>query len=189
MASAAATSNSNDDGEGPVKQAADNVAFHDKGVPGSLYTLLRKQVHWGIQNYSRYRPEESGTTKWDSFCEWAAGHPTIATHGQLEYQNEATKRHVRTLCYDVAKKARNSRQCMWSVVRQARAAYRATHNGEPANIELAKWPLPEIVELGQPSVGPSYIPRNMKGKGGVTLHGGTEQLNKERARIALRNKE
>jgi len=113
----------------------------------------------------------------------------MAPRGQLEYQTEATRRHGRTICDDVAKKTPNSGQSMWSAVQQGQATYRATHNGEPANMEPTKWPLLDIAELGQPSAGPSYMPRNMKGKGGATLRGATEESNKERARIAVRNKE
>jgi len=56
-------------------------------------------------------------------------------------------------------------------------------------MEPAKWPLPNIAAMGQPSTGPCYMARNREGKGVATLLCTTEESNKERARVAVRNTE
>ncbi|RPB19145.1 hypothetical protein L211DRAFT_853486 [Terfezia boudieri ATCC MYA-4762] len=94
--------------ETTVRKAAEWVGFFDEGIPSQLYTQWRKQVHREIQNFNYYGPEEAGSNKWEFFCEWAAGQPTMASRGQLAYQNEAIRKHIRILCDDVAKKARGS---------------------------------------------------------------------------------
>ncbi|RPB19632.1 hypothetical protein L211DRAFT_853014 [Terfezia boudieri ATCC MYA-4762] len=174
------------DADSTIKQAADKVGFNDDGIPGKLYTFWWKHIHRGVQNWDCYGPEEAGTSRWDAFCEWAAGQPTMAPRGQLEYQNESIRKHVRILCDDIAKKARTSRQGTWNVVHQARAAYQAANNGGPANIEPPKWPLPATQELGAATTGPSYMPRNPKGKGSVLLQNATTELNAEKTRVTAR---
>jgi len=47
-------------------------------------------------------------------------------------------------------------------------------------------PFPDAKELGQPSAGPSYMPRNIKGKGSAALRGATLESNAERERISVR---
>jgi hypothetical protein len=172
-----------------MKKAAEQVGFSDAGTPTKLYTLWRKQVHRGVQNWDCFGPEEAGTSRWDAFCEWAAGQPTMAPRGQLTYHEESVRKNVRLLCDDVAKKARNSRQAMWEAVRQARAGYRGAHNAAPQHVEPAKWPLPAAQELGPPTTGPSYMPRNPKGKGGVGLRNATAESNAEKLRIGERGRQ
>ncbi|RPB18500.1 hypothetical protein L211DRAFT_854063 [Terfezia boudieri ATCC MYA-4762] len=113
-------------------------------------------------NFNCHGPEEAGSNKWESFCEWATGQPTMAPR---------------------AKKARGSRQAMWVAIHQARAAHRASHDGEPAVIEPPKWPLPDVEELEQPSAGPSYMPRTAKGKGSARVKKVTIDSNAERERV------
>ena len=125
-----------------MKGAAERVRFSDTGVPAKLYTLWQKQVHRGIQNWDCYGPEEAGTSRWDAFCEWAAGQPTMAPQGQLTYNEERVQKNVRLLCDDVAKMARCSRQAMWEVVRLAWEGYRSGNNGAPQHVKPQKWPLP-----------------------------------------------
>jgi len=103
------TSPQADKEENKVKTAAKGLGFHADGVTGQLYTMWRKQIYRRIQNFNWYRPEESGTNRWENFCQWAAGLPTMAPAGQLAYHDEAIQKSVWMLCDDVAKKARNSR--------------------------------------------------------------------------------
>ena len=65
--------------ESPMKKAAEKVGFSDTGTPPKLYMLWRKQVHRGVQNWD---PEETGTSRWDAFCEWAAGQPTHGSNSR-----------------------------------------------------------------------------------------------------------
>ena len=102
------------------------------------YTLWRKQVHLGAQNWDCFGPEEAGISRWDSFCEWAAGQPTMAPRGQLTYHEERVRKNVRFLCDDINKKVQNSRQAMWEAVHQAREAYRSAHHAAPQYVEPAK---------------------------------------------------
>ncbi|RPB18147.1 hypothetical protein L211DRAFT_854413 [Terfezia boudieri ATCC MYA-4762] len=113
----------------------------------------------------------------------------MAPRGQLAYQDEAIRKHIRILCDDVAKKARGSRQAMWVAIHQAWAAHRASHDGEPAVIEPPKWPLPDVEELGQPSTGPSYMPRTAKGKGSAGVKKATIESNAERERVNARKRD
>ena len=106
-----------------VKGAAEKVGFFDNGIHPQLYSLWRTQVHRGIQNWDCFVAAEAGTKEWTDFCEWAAGQPGMGPRGQVGYGREEVKRHVRTLCDDIAKKARNSRQAMWEMIYAARAAY------------------------------------------------------------------
>ncbi|RPB26621.1 hypothetical protein L211DRAFT_847247 [Terfezia boudieri ATCC MYA-4762] len=169
--------------ERTVRKAAERVGFFDKGIPGQLYTQWRKQVHRRIQNFNCHGPEEAGSNKWESFCEWAAGQPTMAPRYQLAYQDEAIQKHIRILYDDVVKKARGSRQAMWVAIQQARATHRASYDGESAVIEPPKWPLPDVEELGQPSAGPSYMPITAKGKRSAGVNKVTIELNVERERV------
>ena len=66
---------------------------------------------------------------------------------QVEYAREEVKRHVRRLCDDIAKKARNSWQAVWEMIYVARAAYRAEYPKALEIIEPHKWPLPDVQEL------------------------------------------
>ncbi|RPB23578.1 hypothetical protein L211DRAFT_849565 [Terfezia boudieri ATCC MYA-4762] len=110
----------------------------------------------------------------------------MASRGQLAYQDKVIQKHIRILCDDVAKKARGSRQAMWIAIHMVRAAYRVAHNEEPAVVEPPKWPLPNVEELGQPSAGPSYMPRTTKGKGSAGVKKATMELNAERDRVHFR---
>ena len=103
------TSPQADKEENKVKTAAERLGFHADGVPGQLYTMWRKQIHCGIQNFNCYGLEESETNRWENFCQWAAGQPTMAAAGQLAYHYKGIQKSVRMLCDDVAKKPRNSR--------------------------------------------------------------------------------
>ena len=110
-----------------VKVAAEKVAFFDNGIPPQLYSLWRTQVHRGIQNWDCFGAAEAGTKKLTDFCEWAVAQPGMAPRGQVGYGRQEVKRHVRTLCNDIARKARNSRQAMWEMIYAARAAYHAEY--------------------------------------------------------------
>ena len=131
-----------DDPEPSMKNAAQRVGFFDAGIPVQLYPLWRGQIHRAIQNWDCYGAGEAGTNKWSEFCEWAARQPSMAPQGQLTYNQDVIRRHVRMLYDDVAKKARNSRQSMWDTIQRARAAHRAANLGLPVTIEYRRWPLP-----------------------------------------------
>ena len=98
----------------------------------------------------------------------------MAPRGQVNYNNDsAIRRNVRLLCDDVAKKARNSRQKMWDAVHRARVAYEAANPGQA----ITGPPLPTLEELGRPSTGPSYMPRNPKGRPSVIVKKATAECN------------
>jgi len=151
-----------------VKEVATKVRFFDNGVPSQLYTLWRGQVHRGIQNWNCFGSAEAGTNWWNDFCEWAAGQPTMAPWGLVRYSQEEVRWNVRILCDDVVKKAWNSRQSMWDMIYQARAAYTAANPDLEHVIEPPKWPLPDAQELRLPTTQASYMPRNLKATGKVS---------------------
>ena len=129
-----------------VKGAAEKVRFIDHEIPPQLYALWRTQVHRGIQHWDCFGAAEAGTKKSTDFCEWAAGQPGMAPREQVEYAREEVKRHVRTLCDDIAKKARNKWQAMWEMIYVARAAYCAKYTAAHGIMEPLKWPLPDVQE-------------------------------------------
>ena len=112
----------------------------------------------------------------------------MAPRGQVEYAREEVKRHVHTLCDDIAKKARNSRQAMWEMIYVARAAYRAVYPEAPEIIEPPKWPLPDVQELRVASTKAAYMPRSPKGKASNALVRATAESNFERNRRAARDR-
>jgi len=69
--------------ENKVKTAAERLSFHADGVPGQLYTMWQQQIHRSIQNFNCYGAEESGTNRWENFCQWAASQPTMGPARQL----------------------------------------------------------------------------------------------------------
>ncbi|RPB22175.1 hypothetical protein L211DRAFT_850932 [Terfezia boudieri ATCC MYA-4762] len=174
--------NADNTDEPMVRNAAKSVGFFDDGIPPQLYTLWRKQVHRGVQNWTCYGAREAGIIRWGEFCEWAAGQPTMAPRGQVQYNRDIIRRNVRILYDDIAKKARNSRQSMWDTVQRARAAHRAANPG--VVIQPLRKPLLDINELGRSTTGPSYMPQNPRGRAGATLLNATQESNSERARIA-----
>ena len=74
--------------KGTVTNVTTRVRFFDDGVPSQLYTLQWEQVHRGIQNWHCFGSAEAGTNQWNNFCEWAAGQPTMAPWGLVEYSQE-----------------------------------------------------------------------------------------------------
>ncbi|RPB26622.1 hypothetical protein L211DRAFT_847248 [Terfezia boudieri ATCC MYA-4762] len=174
--------NAQDGDEPTIRNTAENIGFFDDGIPPQLYTLWRSQVHRGVQNWGCYGAGEAGIIRWGDFCEWAAGQPTMAPRGQVQYNRDVIHRNVRILYDDIAKKGRNSRQSMWDTVQRARAAHRAA-NPEGV-IEPLRWLLPDIQQLGQSTTGPPYIPQNPRGRASTTLLNATQESNTERARIA-----
>ncbi|KAF8430742.1 hypothetical protein BGX38DRAFT_1277688 [Terfezia claveryi] len=109
----------------------------------------------------------------------------MAPRGQLNYDTDDVRRGVRTLCDDIAKKARNSRQNMWEVIHRAYAAHCAANPNAPV-VEPHRWPLPDAQELGAPSTGPSYMLRNARGRASAALQDTTRESNTERDRRAVR---
>ena len=174
--------------EPTVRQAAERIGFFDPGIPKRLYTFWRAQVHRGIQNWTCFGAGEAGTTKWAEFCEWAAGQPTMAPRGQLNYHKDSIRNNVRVVCEDIAKKARTSRQNMWEAIQQSRAAYRAANAMAPAHIEPLNWPLPGVEKFGQINTGPSYMPRNPRGSGSAALINATNESNLEVQRTKARGR-
>ena len=113
----------------------------------------------------------------------------MASRGQVGYGRQEVKWHVRTLCEDIAKKARSSRQAMWEMIYAARAADRAAYTGAPKIIEPPKWPLANVQELGVTSTRAAYMPRSAKGKARNSLLQATAEYNFERDRRAARDRE
>ena len=171
-----------------VKGAAEKVGFFDNGIPPQLYSLWRTQVHRGIRNWDCVGAAEAGTKKWTDCWEWAAGQPGMAPRGQVEYAREEVKRHVRPLCDDIAKQARNSRQAMWEMIYVAREAYRTEYSEAPEIIEPPKWLLPDVQELGVAATKAAYMPRSAKGKASNTVVRATAESNFERNRRAARDR-
>ena len=165
-----------------VVRAAETVGFHDPEIPRRLYTCWRSQVHRGIQLWDCFGPGEAGINRWDYFCEWAAAQPSMAPKGQLSYHNATIRQHVHTLCEDIAKKARVSRQTMWDTIAKARAAYRGANPSTPAHFESPTWRWKDVEELGRFNAGPPYMPRTPRGSG-ATLLSATAASNETKDRM------
>ncbi|RPB19146.1 hypothetical protein L211DRAFT_853487 [Terfezia boudieri ATCC MYA-4762] len=104
--------NADNTDEPTVRNAVESVGFFDDSIPPQLYTLWREQVHRGVQNWACYGAGEVSLIRWGEFCEWAAGQPTMAPRGQVQYNRDIIHRNVQILYDDIARKARNSRQSM-----------------------------------------------------------------------------
>ena len=175
--------NGSDVEEPTVRQAATNVGFYDPNIDSKLYTFWRAQVHRGIQNWNCFGAGEAGTSRWSEFCEWAASQEGMAPRGMLAYTTDSSiRRNVRTICDDIAKKARSSRQSMWETIFRARAGYRESNPGAPAIIEPTRWPLPGAQELGPVNTGILFMPKNARGRG-IPLVNTTAASNIERTRV------
>ncbi|KAF8422303.1 hypothetical protein BGX38DRAFT_1279851 [Terfezia claveryi] len=74
---------------------------------------------------------------------------------------------------------------MWEVIYRARAAHHAGNPNAPA-VEPRRWPLPDAQELGAPSTGPSYMPRNPRGRASAALLNAITESNAERDRRSAR---
>ena len=111
----------------------------------------------------------------------------MAPRGQVEYAREEVKRQVPTLCDDIAKKARNSRQAIWEMIYVARAAYCAEYTEAHEIMEPPKWPLPVVQELGVASTMAAYMPRSDKGKASNAFVSATAEFNFERNQRAARD--
>ena len=60
------------------------------------------------------KPSTQGDHIFPVVCISSSGQPTMASHGQLNYNScDTIRRNVRISCDDIAKKARNTRQTMW----------------------------------------------------------------------------
>ena len=73
-------------------------------------------------------------------------------------------RHMRTICEDITKKARTSREHMWKAIFYSRAGYWVANPSAPTEIEPSKWPLPGPQELGPLNTSTSLIPKNPRGR-------------------------
>ena len=109
--------------------------------------------------------------------------PGMAPQGQVGYAGEEVKRQIRTLCDDIAKKARNSWQAMGEINYSARGAYRAEYAKVPEIIEPLKWPLLDVQDLGVASTKAAYMPRIVKGKACNSHMPATAKFNFERDRL------
>ena len=69
--------------------------------------MQRAMAEFGI-----FGPGEAGKVKFAEFCEWAAGHPSMARGDQVNYNDHTYRVAMNQLLQDVAKKARKSRQTM-----------------------------------------------------------------------------
>ena len=98
-----------------------------------------------------FGPEEAGKVKFAEFCEWAAGHPSMAPRGQVNYNDQTYRVAMNQLLQDGVKKARKSRQTMWQEIADARAALTAANDG--IVIERVG-PLPDF---RNPTADPSYM--------------------------------
>ena len=183
----AVSENHGSDVEEPmVRQAATNVGFYDSNIYSKLYTFWRAQVHRGIQNWNCFSTGEAGTSRWSEFCEWAASQEGMAPRGMLAYTTDSSiRRNVRTICDDIAKKARSSRQSMWETIFRARAAYRESNPRASAIIEPARWPRPGAQELGPVNTGISFMPKNARGRR-IPLVNATAASNIESTRVGSR---
>ena len=88
---------------------------------------------------------------------------------QLSYHNATITQHVHTLCEDIAKKARVSRQTMRDPIAKDRAAYRGTNSSTPAHFESPTWRWKDVEELGRFNTGPPYMRRTPRGSGAALL--------------------
>ena len=110
-----------------MRQAATNVGFYDPNIDSKLYTFWRAQVHRGNQNWNCFGTEEAKTSRWSEVCEWVASQEGMAPRGMLAYTTDSSiRRNVRTICDDIAKKPRSSRQGMWETIFRARAVLQST---------------------------------------------------------------
>ena len=130
---------------------------------------------------------EGGTSKWSEFGDWAAGQPTMAPGGQLEYDQDKIRSSVRTICDDIAKKARKSRLTMWEAIHLARGTYRTANPKGPKTIQSSRSPLPGAGELGGFKTGPAYMQRKSRGRVGAGLVSATMESNEERKRVEARD--
>ena len=107
------------DDDHSTKQYVDKLGFNDPGIPKTLYQIWRSCMQRAMAEFGIFGPGEAAKVKFAEFCEWAAGHPSMAPRGQVNYNDQTYRVAMNQLLQDVAKKARKCRQKMWEAIADA----------------------------------------------------------------------
>ena len=71
-----------------TKQYVDKRGFHDAGIPRTLYQIWESCMQRAMAEFRIFGPVEAGKVKFAEFREWAAGHPSMAARGQVNYNED-----------------------------------------------------------------------------------------------------
>jgi len=118
------------------------AGFFDTGFPGSLYGIWRRDVSQLMREIGALGPQKAATDRWSTLPWHAAGLPTMAPRGMINYCSDNSIVHaVNKLCQDIAKKVRNGEAACNRPIKVAKTAYGAQYPGDPT-LALADDPPP-----------------------------------------------
>ena len=134
-----------------TKQYVDKLSCHDPVIPRTLSQICRSCMQRAMAEFGLFGYGEAGTVKFAEFCEWAAGHPSIAPTGHVNYNDKTYRVAMNQLLQNVAKKAHKSRQTMWEAIADARAAFTAANHG------VVIEPVSRLPDCGNPTADTLYM--------------------------------
>ncbi|RPB18072.1 hypothetical protein L211DRAFT_854504 [Terfezia boudieri ATCC MYA-4762] len=139
------------------------AGFFDTDIPASLYGLWRRDVAQLMRETGIFGPQRAGTDYWSTLYWHAAGLPTIAPRGKINYCTDKEIIHaVNILCQDVAKKVCSGETARDQAISSAEAAH-ASHYPRDPPPALSDKPL----DLGSPNKKIVMAPPNKTKKGAL----------------------
>ena len=111
---------------------AEIEGFLDTGIPASLYGLWRHDVVQLMRETAICGPQRAGTDRWSTLHWHAAGLPTMAPRGRINYySDEAIVHWVNMLCQDSAMKVRSGENTRGQAIKATKSAHVARYPNDP----------------------------------------------------------